>query len=150
MIQSPQLVRHCAWAIKHETEIKFIIIIIIIIIIVFPLHFAWFVSGSWGFINLLSPHNRCNRPFACCARTGHWRYTSAILNSTKKIIVSFVLDRLPEMSANSEEVCKTLTKCAWRSEGSGIFCRRLCSRTFRHISRSWMLFIERKMFSIDV
>ena len=149
MIQSPQLVRHCAWAIKHETEIKFIIIIIIIII-VFPLHFAWFVSGSWGFINLLSPHNRCNRPFACCARTGHWRYTSAILNSTKKIIVSFVLDRLPEMSANSEEVCKTLTKCAWRSEGSGIFCRRLCSRTFRHISRSWMLFIERKMFSIDV
>ena len=93
-------------------HIKFIIIIII----VFPLHFAWFVSGSWGFINLLSPHNRYNRPFACCAGTDHWSYTSAILNSTKKkIIVSFVLDRLPEMSADSEEVCKTLTKSAWRS-----------------------------------
>ena len=34
MIQSPQWVRHCAWAIRHETEIKFIIIIIIIIIII--------------------------------------------------------------------------------------------------------------------
>jgi len=31
--QSPQLVRHCAWAIRHETLIKFIIITIIIIII---------------------------------------------------------------------------------------------------------------------
>ena len=34
MIQSPHLVRHCAWAIRHETLIKFIIIIIIIIIII--------------------------------------------------------------------------------------------------------------------
>ena len=33
MIQSAQLVRHCAWAIRHESLIKFIIIIIIIIII---------------------------------------------------------------------------------------------------------------------
>ena len=29
---SPQLVRHCAWAIRHETLIKFIIIIIMIMI----------------------------------------------------------------------------------------------------------------------
>ena len=35
MIQSPQLVRHCAWAIRHEILIKFIIIIIITITIIF-------------------------------------------------------------------------------------------------------------------
>ena len=34
MLQSPQLVRHCACAIIHETLIKFIIIIIITIIII--------------------------------------------------------------------------------------------------------------------
>ena len=34
MLQSPQLVRHCACVIRHETLIKFITIIIIIIIII--------------------------------------------------------------------------------------------------------------------
>ena len=32
MLQSPRLVRHCAWVIRHETLIKFITIIIIIVI----------------------------------------------------------------------------------------------------------------------
>ena len=34
MLQSPRLVRHCAWVIRHETLIKFITIIIIIVIII--------------------------------------------------------------------------------------------------------------------
>ena len=34
MLQSPRLVRHCAWVIRHETLINFITIIIIIIVIV--------------------------------------------------------------------------------------------------------------------
>ena len=49
---SPQLVRHCAWAIRHETLIKFIIIIliiiIIIIIIIMQFYFAHFGDRARG------------------------------------------------------------------------------------------------------
>ena len=45
---SPQLVRHCAWAIRHETLIKFIIIIIIIIIIIMQFYFGHFGDRARG------------------------------------------------------------------------------------------------------
>ena len=44
MLQSPQLVRHCACAIRHETLIKFITIIIIFIIIIIIQSQAAFVN----------------------------------------------------------------------------------------------------------
>ena len=45
---SPQLVRHCAWAIRHETLIKFIIIIIIIMQFYFA-HFGDRARGWYDF-----------------------------------------------------------------------------------------------------
>ena len=47
MLQSPQLVRHCACAIRHETLIKFITIIIIFIIIII------IIQSQAAFVNCL-------------------------------------------------------------------------------------------------